>query len=596
MEQTLQSCRQLGNFQRQQNQSSFGPSSQCRLSTSYSALRSMTFAFQRSLFRSFHPVRIAAACVAALGIAVCSLAVADRQDQPALSTDSAPLVIKANAGEFWWLGITSQGHRQPLGAEFQANIVANTYGNQVQPLLLSSGGRGVWSERGFQVHWKEGALTIDQNGAKVVQFQAGDSLRSAYLDAAAHFFPPSGVLPEEMLFSRPQYNTWIELMYDQNQEDILRYARGIVEQGFPPGVLMIDDNWQEDYGKWSFHPARFSDPQAMVGELHRLGFKVMLWICPFVSPDCDVYRELRAKGAFLREQAAADKQGPPKMIRWWNGVSAVLDLSNPAAKSWFKGRLDNLQDEYGIDGFKLDAGDSHYYANGVSFGGVSANEQSRLFGEVGLDYPLNEYRAMWQMGGQPLVQRLRDKNHSWQDLQKLIPQMALTGLLGYPFSCPDMIGGGDYKSFLSTKALNQQLIVRSAQCHALMPMMQFSVAPWRILDQHHLEAVKQAVALRGEFEALILSVARSSAKSGEPILRPLEYDYPHQGYATVQDQFLIGRDLLVAPVVTPNARERQVKIPPGKWQSFRGETIDGPKTLTIAVALEDLPHYKRIKN
>ena len=62
---------------------------------------------------------------------------------------------------------------------------------------------------------------------------------------------------------------------------------------------MIDDNWQEDYGKWNFHPGRFPNPKTMMDELHKMGFKVMLWVCPFVSPDCDVYRDLASKGAFL---------------------------------------------------------------------------------------------------------------------------------------------------------------------------------------------------------------------------------------------------------------------------------------------------------
>jgi alpha-glucosidase len=79
---------------------------------------------------------------------------------------------------------------------------------------------------------------------------------------------------------------------------VLKYAHAIVDNGLPPGVLMIDDNWQEDYGKWTFHPGRFPDPKAMMKELHALGFKVMVWVCPFVSPDCDVYRALAKKKGF----------------------------------------------------------------------------------------------------------------------------------------------------------------------------------------------------------------------------------------------------------------------------------------------------------
>ena len=86
------------------------------------------------------------------------------------------------------------------------------------------------------------------------------------------------MIPDELLFTHPQYNTWIELMYDQNEEDILEYARAIIDNGYPPGVLMIDDNWQENYGIWKFSPRRFKDPKGMMDELHAMGFKVMLWV------------------------------------------------------------------------------------------------------------------------------------------------------------------------------------------------------------------------------------------------------------------------------------------------------------------------------
>ena len=66
------------------------------------------------------------------------------------------------------------------------------------------------------------------------------------------------------------------------------------------------------------------------------------------------------------------------------------------------------------------------------------------------------------MGGEPLAERLRDKDHSWSDLRKLVPNMLLAGLMGYPFSCPDMIGGGEYKSFQAGATIDQDLVVRSA--------------------------------------------------------------------------------------------------------------------------------------
>ena len=74
--------------------------------------------------------------------------------------------------------------------------------------------------------------------------------------------------------------------------------------------------------------------------------------------------------------------------------------------------------------------------------------------------------------------------------------MLVEGIMGYPFSCPDMIGGGQFKSFLDGAVIDQELVVRSTQCPALMPMMLFSVALWRILNEANLEAVKKAIDIR----------------------------------------------------------------------------------------------------
>ncbi|MCM1150611.1 MAG: glycoside hydrolase family 31 protein [Alistipes sp.] len=506
--------------------------------------------------------------------------------------------------EKWWAGIISQGQLMPVepGDRFHADPTAESYGNQVQPLLLSDRGNVIWSEEPFGFEIADGRVEIRNAAGEVIRTKAGDNLRDAYLYASQNFFPPQGRLPDELLFAAPQYNTWIELIYDQNQKDILEYAERIVAHGFPPGVLMIDDNWQEDYGKWDFHPGRFPDPKAMMRRLHELGFKVMLWVCPFVSPDSDVFRDLLGRGAFLQEAGDATLGGElpsetagaaaPRIVAWWNGYSAVLDLSNPAARDWFEGRLDYLQREYGVDGFKFDAGDAEYYASGRSYGGVSANEQSRLFGQTGLRYPLNEYRAMWKMGGQPLVERLRDKSHSWNDLRKLVPSMTLAGLMGYYFSCPDMVGGGEFTSFLEGAPIDQELIVRSAQCHALMPMMQFSVAPWRILDAEHFEAVKKCVALRQRYADYILEEARKSSRTGEPIMRQMEYAYPGKEYSSNKQQFLIGERLLVAPVVEAGIRSQQVVLPPGRWRGFDGKRYKGPATIAVPVDLETLPYFE----
>jgi alpha-glucosidase len=504
-------------------------------------------------------------------------------------TALSELYLDRLPNEFWWGGAVTLGTQMPYGvAPVDINLDGDNRGNQSAPLLISSKGRYVWCEKAFRFAFKGNALEVTSAGNAFSYGQAGQCLRDAYRYVSRNFFPTDGKLPDLALFAAPQYNTWIELMYDQNQRDVLKYAHAIVDNGLPPGVLMIDDNWQEDYGKWTFHPGRFTDPKAMMNELHALGFKVMVWVCPFVSPDSDVYRGLAKKKAFYM-----DKPDDPAMVAWWNGKSAMLDLSNPEAKRWFTDALLQLQACSGVDGFKLDAGDTEFYKDSyLSHEKLDVNEHARLFGEIGLAFPLNEYRASWKLAGRPLVQRLRDKSHSWGDLKMLIPDMISAGLLGYTFVCPDMIGGGEFTSFLNHSSIDQDLVVRSAQVHALAPMMQFSVAPWRILDTAHLGAVKQAVALRMRFTPRLLALAHTSAASGEPILRPMAYVFPDAGYENIKDQFMMGDDLLVAPMVAESA-SRTVLIPPGSWKADDGIVVNGPAQKTFEVPLARLLYFER---
>ncbi|MET2985590.1 glycoside hydrolase family 31 protein [Aureibaculum conchae] len=518
------------------------------------------------------------------------------------SSDS--LVITINEHEKWFGGAVNDAIQMPFKPGYMFDMYGNNKGNQIQPLLLSNRGRVIWSEEPLAINITENTVNIKVRKGKIKFSTGGKTLKEAFQWAAKQYFPANGKMPDELLFKQPQYNTWIELMYDQNQKDILEYAHAIIDNGLPLGVLMIDDNWQEDYGKWNFHHGRFPDPKAMMKELHDLGFKVMLWVCPFVSPDTEEYRALEKKGAFLRnpknvEQAAKPwvAQGTPAMIRWWNGVSAVLDLSNPTDVAWFKGKLQWLIDEYGVDGYKLDAGDTSFYPERlVSYkGNITPNEHTKLFGEIGLSFRLNEYRAMWKMAGQPLAQRLSDKGHSWYDLKKLIPSITVQGLLGYAFTCPDMIGGGEFNSFLNASSVDQDLVVRSAQTHALMPMMQFSVAPWRILDKEHLDAVKKAVELRKQFVPEIMKLARLATTTGMPIVRTMDFVFPNEGFENIQDQFVLGDNILVAPHLEKNTLERVVYLPKGKWKSDEGEVIRGGKSITTVVPLDRLPYFIKVK-
>jgi alpha-glucosidase len=519
------------------------------------------------------------------------------------SQEADSLSLEIIEGEYWWGGLSSQGFNMPYDISTKAtyDLWGDNKGNQAQPLLLSSKGRYIWSENPFKYSFSSGKLIVSTRVGKIITGDAGNNLKDAYDYAVKNFFPPNGLIPDDLLFTKPQFNTWIELQYNQNEEDILTYAQSIIDNGYAPGVLMLDDTWQENYGVWDFAPRKFKDPKGMMEKLHAMGFKVMVWICPFVSADSREFRYLAKEGMLLlepqktKEIVWVNTRDKAAIIRWWNGASACLDLSNPKARKWFKDRLDFLQNEYGVDGFKFDAGDAGFYVNGiVSFQPVTPNDHTTFFAEIGLDYPLNEYRASWKMAGLPLAQRLRDKGHSWSDLRKLIPDLASQSIMGYAYTCPDLIGGGEINSFLNVSTIDEELIVRSAQVHALMPMMQFSVAPWRVLSKENANLCLEAARLHSKMGDYIIKLALNASKTGEPVVRPMALEFPDNGYETISDQFMLGDSILVAPVLEKGVFKRKVILPQGKWKGDDGKIVRGNNTIEIDTPIERIPYFTRV--
>lgn len=151
--------------------------------------------------------------------------------------------------EKWWGGLVALGSRMPFASTTEwYDLGKVNLNNQIVPLLLSSEGRYVWSEQPFCFRLQNDTLILRSDYIELNAVSAGTTLKDAYLAASAVYFPPSGNIPTDLFFSKPQYNTWIELMYNQNQADIEKYAWDILTNGFPTGIFMIDDNWQKYYG------------------------------------------------------------------------------------------------------------------------------------------------------------------------------------------------------------------------------------------------------------------------------------------------------------------------------------------------------------
>ena len=129
---------------------------------------------------------------------------------------------------------------------------------------------------------------------------------------------------------------------------------------------------------------------------------------------------------------------------------------------------------------------------------------------------------------------------------------------------------------------------------SLLPMMQFSAAPWRHLSPEGVRLCRAFADLHVAFSPYIMETARHAAKTGEPILRTMEYEFPGCGNARPMTQFMLGAKYLVAPVVEENDAV-DVSLPAGRWKDDLGEVHVGPKVLRLKdVPLDRLAYFERL--
>ncbi|MBQ7667306.1 MAG: glycoside hydrolase [Kiritimatiellae bacterium] len=507
-------------------------------------------------------------------------------------------------GERWWGGGGGDGQRQPYGGGDSPRVDLRVHGNTSSPLLVSSRGRYVWSEKPFGYEFKGGELLLDSDLGPIAPVQAGETLRDAYLAAAGAHMRFGGAMPPDLFFTLPQWNNWIELFLNgMDQKAADDYTRELAGSGFPCGIYMMDGGWLSHQGSYEFYAPDYPDPHGMFDRIRSHGWTPLIWTAHFVSPDSREYKRLRYHEKFDTLDYLAYRRDPASReaaaIRWWSGISAIYDLTKPEANAYYAKTLRDFAAEYGIAGFKFDAGDPKFMAEDCRFHDPDAEpvDYTRLYAELAArEFPFHEIRVSWKCGGLPLVTRLNDLAHAWtgpRAQDRAIPQIIAAGLLGCPYALADMVGGGLEVSFVGGK-IDEKLFVRSAAMQSLMPMMQFSPAPWRHLSPEGVELCRAFAALHIEFAPYILETARHAAATGEPIVRAMEYEFPGQGFARPMQQFMLGDRWLVAPVVTPDDA-KTVELPAGRWRDDLGEIHTGPATLRLErVPLSRLPRYEAL--
>jgi len=311
-----------------------------------------------------------------------------------------------------------------------------------------------------------------------------------------------------------------------------------------------------------------------------------MWIHPFINFECPSFDT-----AFQNDYFIQDTHSKPTVVWWWQGQrSGAIDFTNPDAVKWWTGRLQKLQTQYNITSFKFDAGETIWLSSASKLNGDSnlfPNLYSTKYVEaVSAFGGMVETRTAHRNQGLPIFIRMLDKDSVWDEnngLRSLIPTLLLSNVLGYSFILPDMIGGNAYGDFPPP-----ELYIRWAQANVFMPAWQFSVVPWDTDPTGELDRiVKEAVDIREKYGDKLLEAARLSVATGEPMNRPMWWVDPEDPVThNIADQFMLGEDILVAPVVYEGATSRNIYLPQGTW---RAELTNGTRTYIGPRWLENFP-------
>ncbi|XP_018615527.1 myogenesis-regulating glycosidase-like [Scleropages formosus] len=426
----------------------------------------------------------------------------------------------------------------------------------------------------------------------------GSDVTSIHKYMVRRYFNKPNKVPCEDVFRHPIWSTWALHKTSVDQEKVLTYAANIQKYNFNWSHLELDDRYTSKYGEFEFDPVKFPNATAMFQKLKASGFRVSLWTHPFVNYDSANFGVGVKRGFFVREPTGK----LPALVSWWNGIGGILDFTNPETRDWYASQLRALKSKYDVASFKFDAGETSYLPWKFS-SLVPLHDPStftRRYTEMAI--PFNdraELRVGYQSQNISCFFRLIDRDSVWGyelGLKSLIPTVLTISILGYQFILPDMIGGSVHPNhtYSNGQLPDRELYIRWLELSAFMPAMQFSIPPWEY-DDKVVQIAQKFTALHETLVApRVLELAGEVVDTGDPIIRPLWWIATHDATAyKIDSQFLIGNDLMVAPVLEPGKQERDIYLPAGRWQSYKGEYFDkGPMYLTdYPVDLDEIAYF-----
>jgi alpha-D-xyloside xylohydrolase len=472
------------------------------------------------------------------------------------------------------------------------------------PFLLSTRGYGLFVNSSCRMDWEVGTL----DGA-TLGFATEDGLMDYFIiygprpadilykySLLTGFSPTPPVWSFGLWMSRNSYESWA-VVHD--------VARGMRERGIPADVLHLDTYWfQEDWNTdLRFATDRFANPAENMRQLRDEGFRVSLWQYNFVPPRPNNvnYVEGLQKGYFVKGRDGKPYAYPAGTTGSWVD-DCIIDFSNPDASAWYTEQIKRLI-RMGAATIKTDFGE------GVPEDGVYQSIDGRRFHNLyALVYNAAIAEAIYEVSGEHVVwarsgtagsQRYPlhwggDSQCSWAGLAGTLRAALSIGLSGFPFFSHD-IGGfiGRPTPELYIRWAQFGLFSSHSRCHGAGN--DNSREPWSFGEDAN-RIFKQYAQLRYSLLPYIYHQARQCSRTAKPMVRALVIDYPDDpNVRYIEDQYLFGDSLLVAPVLAPldECQSRMIYLPAGTWFDYwtkqarqsRGEWLE------YALDLQTLPIF-----
>ena len=393
--------------------------------------------------------------------------------------------------------------------------------------------------------------------------------------------------------SKFSFGVWMSRCSYSSQREVLDVAKKLRDMQFPCDVIHIDTGWFEEDWRcdWQFGKSNFPTPEKMFQELRELGFRVSLWQMPYVLDETKVYKEAK------RQKLIAKNKGPFALAGKY--PAHPIDFSNPEAVTWYQGKLKNLFD-LGASVIKVDFGEG--IEPPMKFKEYTGRQMHNLF-------PLLYNKAVFEITEQTFGEGIiwarsayagsqrypvhwsGDNSSNFENLLCSLRGGLSLGLCGFTFWSQDTGG------FVGTPT--DDLYIRWTQLSIFQSHIRYHGCPPRYREPWNYEPETQEIVrkylnFRYQLLPYLYTEAQIASQKGLPMLCPLVIEFQTDpNVVNIEDQFMCGRNLLIAPILTKN-NTRNIYIPDGTWYDFwTGEKLTGPRWLTRTYSLEFVPVFVR---